>query len=184
MLEAMEEVLGDSLFGTLSNVFAQMEVAEEEIAAAKEKWPEKALALDTAFSILNSPIMNGIPVMTRNEAKGLELYRVHCRQLLRNIAEGHDVDRLTLMELSIVLALGSTHTVPPPTELSFLVDGDEETVRAYGAEPLSPREADHWWPVLERWCRTIYGRVGLKPRSHTYRKALRERKRVHQPMLL
>jgi hypothetical protein len=79
------------------------------------------------------------------------------------------------MELSIVVTRGSTYLVPPPSELSQMILSDAETVEAYGpVEPLPGYPAEHWWPIIEQWGRTIYQAASGETRAAMYKRCLRD----------
>jgi hypothetical protein len=175
---AFEEPLGeDSPFPLMANCFRQMEIAEEEIAAAMKEHPEKSEMINATFPILNSPVMMDAPD---------ELYRVHARQLIRNIVEEISPNRLTKAEVAVIISKGSMHTVPPAESLSLLafsspgvVDAMQAGMKAAGLEtmeayPVDPALYEHYWPLMEQWCRKIYDTINLEHRSKAYAKSLRE----------
>ena len=90
----LEELLGSSTMGVISGAFRRMEIAEDEIAAAKTRWPLQAHGLHQAFRIL-------VPSSLIQELSD-DVYRSHCRQLLERVAAGaseRDLDAPTRAEL-------------------------------------------------------------------------------------
>lgn len=80
--EILVDVLGGPLAGTIGRAFDLMETAEEEIAAAMRRHPEKAEQLNAAFHLLCPPDL-------LCEAPEL-LYGFHAGELLERVASGAD----------------------------------------------------------------------------------------------
>ena len=85
------------MFGfDLGGLFECMDWAEEEIAAARARFPRAADLLFHSFTLLR-PGTN----LTRS---GTEfVYRSHCRELLDRVARGHDTRTATAAEICCVL---------------------------------------------------------------------------------
>lgn len=169
MLETLKDLVPG--FADALGVFDQVFVAEEEIARAKEEWPGKADRLHCAFRALHSPIMEVAPSA---------MYRVHCRQFLRNLAEGVDLDRPTRPEVAVMVSLGSLH-VFPGNELGRFAMTDAETLDAFGGIfkkeirlVSMPREHEHLWPVVTDWCRKVYRQRVGETRARIYARSLQE----------
>jgi hypothetical protein len=79
-------------------VFALAGIAEEEIAAAVERRPDRAPALQAAFLLLSPGEF---------ASYGERLYRSHARELLERVIEGKGVALGTDAECLIALSLGS-----------------------------------------------------------------------------
>jgi hypothetical protein len=92
---AATELLGAGLGGTIVHTFRCMEIAEEEIAAAKARHPLIAAQLHEGFREL------GPPVVLREA--GERLYRAYCREMLARIAVGSPLGTATTAELLALL---------------------------------------------------------------------------------
>jgi hypothetical protein len=87
---------------TISGIFKRMDIAEQEIAAAQERYPEKADLLWECFAMCKPPdLLDG---------KADVMYRAHCRELLERVAEGEDVAEPTNAELMAAFSLVSPAT--------------------------------------------------------------------------
>jgi hypothetical protein len=95
LFTAASEILGGSLSGTIAHTFQCMEIAEEEIAAAKARHPLLAAQLHDGFRELRPPAV-------LREA-GERLYRVYCREVLARIVTGSPLGTATTAELLAVL---------------------------------------------------------------------------------
>jgi hypothetical protein len=95
LFTAANELLGDGLGGTIAHTFRCMEIAEEEIAAAKARQPLHAAQLYDGFRELRPPVV-------LREA-GERLYRVYCREMLARIAAGSPLGAATTAELLALL---------------------------------------------------------------------------------
>ena len=137
----------------LCNVFTQVEIAEEEIKKAQLQYPDKEDVIWDSFPILRSPILDSIPSADVSNT----LFRTHCRQLLRYVAEGVDLDRPTLVEAAIIVCKLS-ESAPVQFELAAMVQSDKETMDAFGLEnyAISVEMGDVYWPELTRACVRIY----------------------------
>lgn len=115
-----------SLGNTLSNVFKQMEIMEEEIARAISNHPDKAGQIDNAF-LLGSPsdLMNTIPTLDERA------YRSHVRELLNRVANGTDVSLGTNLEMLIILVHASL-SAPLDRVNSYLYG--QLFIKVYGKE--------------------------------------------------
>jgi hypothetical protein len=95
LFTAASELLGTGLAGTIAHTFRCMEIAEEEIAAAKAQHPLLAAPLHDGFREL-------CPPSVLREA-GEPLYRAYCREVLARIAAGQALAPATTAELLAVL---------------------------------------------------------------------------------
>jgi len=169
--DAFTELLGnEGPLTTIAGAFKQMEIAEEEISAMKKGYPGRADLMDAAFAILFSPIMVGVPDA---------LYRVHARQLLQVLIDGDPIDRLTKAETAVVISSGSMHTGPPPDSLSMLALSSKEVCDVIGGSDIyvdiDPAAYEHFWPLMEQWCKKIYADFGFDLRSKTLKESLNRR---------
>jgi hypothetical protein len=104
----VSELLGNQLGRDLSDVFDQTQWAEEEIAAAQQRWPGQADSLWHAFSVLApSPVLNQI-------RPAEFVYRSHFRELLARVAGGRDTRPATDAELACACCY-ATLQIPPGT---------------------------------------------------------------------
>ena len=83
----------------VANAFKHMKIAEEEIEAAKQRYPNKAAQLHNSFKLLCPP--ETFASFTS------ELYRAHAKELLQRIARGKDLSLATRAELCIALSEAS-----------------------------------------------------------------------------
>jgi len=95
LFTAARELLGEGLGGTIAHTLRCMEIAEEEIAAAKARHPLLAAQLHDGFRELCPPAV-------LREA-GERLYRTYCREMLARIAAGSPLSSATTAELLAVL---------------------------------------------------------------------------------
>jgi hypothetical protein len=95
LFTAARELLGEGLGGTIAHTFRCMEIAEEEIAAAKARRPLLAAQLHDGFRELCPPAV-------LREAGEL-LYRAYCSEMLARIATGSPLGSATTAELLAVL---------------------------------------------------------------------------------
>jgi hypothetical protein len=87
---------------TISGVFKRMEIAEQEIAAAQERHPQKADLLWECFAMCKPPdLLND---------KSDVMYRAHCRELLERVAAGENVAEPTNAELMAAFSVVSLAT--------------------------------------------------------------------------
>jgi len=122
------------------------------------------------------------------------LYEVHVRQYLRQIAAGLDPDRPTPTELSVMVSLGSLHTVPPKFEVSRLFHSNRETMlEGYGDafkndgyltdgfQPYANKMDSLWWQegadVMRKFYRhnSVSRLTNFKTRSEILRRSCKER---------
>lgn len=78
----------------------RMGIAEEEIAAAQSRHPEKADSLRGAFMSLVPPVSMRGPVCP-------DVYRAHVRELLERVAAGRPTGPITDAEVLLALSWGS-----------------------------------------------------------------------------
>jgi len=100
MAETITDLLGP-VGGRILRVFECMEIAEEEIAAAIERYPVLGVAINAAFKHL-------YPTRALDGARD-EVYRAHCRELLERVADGEDVRPGTKAEVMMTLSRLSQH---------------------------------------------------------------------------
>lgn len=99
------EVLGQAMGATATSAFARMEIAEEEIAAAKERHPLWDAALDDMFMKLRPA---AILIEVHNK-----VYRLHCRELLERVPRGQPLKPGTDAEVCAMFMTASL--IAPPT---------------------------------------------------------------------
>jgi hypothetical protein len=87
---------------TISGIFKCMDIAEQEIAAAQERHPEKAGLLWECFALCKPPSLL--------DGKADVMYRAHCRELLERVATGEDVAEPTDAELMAAFSVVSLAT--------------------------------------------------------------------------
>ncbi len=125
----VDEVFG-SAAATIRSTFRAMEIAEEEISAAKKRHPLAAAAIHEAFRIL-------CPSDLLREASD-RLYGAHCRELLDRVAansQGPDLSRPTAAELCAAL---SQLSAAGPLSHDYVVAYGEVFRRAFpDAEPVN-----------------------------------------------
>ncbi|GEM_PF-5121020 len=98
LLSRITEVVGgDPLWRVLGNVFDEMEWVEDEIARAKERWPQLADRIDRLFGLRTRSV---VPPGMWTE----RLARLHIRELAERIANGGDLRPPTLAEKLFVIA--------------------------------------------------------------------------------
>jgi len=102
--KVVEKVLGNSLFSFIQRMFQLMEITENEIEKAKQRWPERTDMLHRSFMLLR-------PTSEAMSDVGEVFYRHHCREILRRVAEGGDTRMGTTLE--VVLALREASLVSP-----------------------------------------------------------------------
>ncbi|TDB90898.1 hypothetical protein E1264_03465 [Actinomadura sp. KC216] len=114
----------DSIESSLTGLFSQMEIAEEEIELAQKRHGEPLLLRDTDGRPVNmdemGPIWHSFRLLGPDPDRGFPermetelLYRQHCAELLDRVAEGLDTRAATGAEL--VIALSEASMVAPLT---------------------------------------------------------------------
>ena len=105
----VREIVGPGLSVVFSSIFRRMEIAEEEIAAARGTTEmDQDDPLWQAFQILGG---NG------DERMNTEfVYRAHCRELLERVKNGQDTRPATDAEISCAIA-GASMAAPLPSPL-------------------------------------------------------------------
>jgi hypothetical protein len=88
---AMEDLFGAQQYGQIMNIFAQIEIADEEIRAAQERHPEQAEMIDGLFLWLR-------PKSDLERKMTLEMYRGHIRELIERVVAGKDTELPTSAE--------------------------------------------------------------------------------------
>lgn len=164
-LDALSQVLDAG--GLLPNVFAQIEIADRIVREFVAQRPESAATLNAAFRLCASPLVcPGLPPA---------IFEAHCRQLLRLLLSGEDLDRPTLIEAAVMICKVS-EKAPPITDAVLLITGDAETMQAFGLEPVGAPDyiGNHLWPQLRATCRRVYKAAYGKTRSQLMRDFLKE----------
>ena len=108
-----ETILGRPLATHLEILFECMELAEKEIASAKQRSPEHAERLHTAFLALqpSTPLLHRCPE---------RLFRAHCRELLERVTKSHDLRPATTAEVVAVLsAMSLEHPLDRPATVLY-----------------------------------------------------------------
>jgi hypothetical protein len=82
----------------IGELFAMMEIAEDEIAKAKRRHPKYADAIHNAFQYMCPQNIAGW-----GGAINTDLYRHHCRQICDRIATGEDINLATDAELLLAM---------------------------------------------------------------------------------
>lgn len=99
-LEAILTKLDSDRSNLIVSSFRRMRIAEEEISAAKRRFPKRAHArVHNAFVLLCPP-----PII---QDRGDALYRMHCRELIARAAHGHPNAEATDAETLAVLLVTS-----------------------------------------------------------------------------
>jgi hypothetical protein len=143
------EILEDLTRG-LADVFARMQWAEDEIAAAMRRHPQHADRLWHSFAIL-------APRAEHGDRMGTEPgYRAHCRELLDRVAAGQDTRPGTRVEVIIGL-LQAADTAPLNTAGFALL------ARIWTAARLP--DVDHLSDVLGHYEAITGSRVDAEERS-------------------
>lgn len=184
-LRGADDPDGSAAVEVMNITFAAIEVAEEEIAAAKVAYPDHADAIDNVFAVAYSP---AIPVRAP-----IGLHRTHVRQLCRAVAQGSDLDVPTLVEWACIVGMGSIElAVAPSTNMCVPFMRDAETMAAFGQE--AQPYPDHLGAELVEGMKAAYRHAYAaqhwthKPRAEAYRQCRREREaqiaRQSQPSLL
>lgn len=109
----VRNILGASLTGVLRNLFDCMEIAEEEIAAAKAIAPDGVTEkrIDDAFRYLSpSDLLQN---------KTLELYRAHAHEIIARVAAGEDLRPGT--EAEVLAALCESSLAAPLNSIAALL---------------------------------------------------------------
>jgi len=98
-VKKMLDMLPKEIRKVISSAFDHMRIAEEEIAAAKSRYPKKAAELHASFRLLcpGESFAKYAP----------QIYRAHAKELLQRIARGKDLALSTRAELCIVLSEAS-----------------------------------------------------------------------------
>jgi len=91
-----QELLPHALASRLQNFFDLVAIAEEEIAAAIQRYPQQAVALWDQFKMLSPSA-----ALSRLTS---QVYRAHCRELLERVAAGEDTRPATLAEILVTVS--------------------------------------------------------------------------------
>jgi len=109
--ETLADLLPPSLARTIRSTFDRVDIAEEEIAAAKRRFPLCASAIHGAFALL-------CPTDLIRDLSD-DVFRYHCKEILERVANGQDVRPGTTAELLGFLSNASQ--TAPPTRVSALL---------------------------------------------------------------
>jgi len=97
MNELVSELIGPRFSDALDRLFRAMEIAEEEITRAQERWPGKREEIWDTFKYLSLGTCS-IP-----EGYSDRVYRAHCREILERVAGGEDLRPGTDAECMVAL---------------------------------------------------------------------------------
>jgi len=111
LLDAIGELVSPPLANVITGTFRRMELAEEEIAAAKKRHPDQAAALNDTFRHLVPP-----PLLRNLDD---QVYRAHCREILELVATGDDIREGTTAE--VIAALAESSQAAPLTRTATLL---------------------------------------------------------------
>ncbi len=95
-MNLLADVFGGA-WSTIASVFAEVVWVEEEIAAAKARWPEHAAAIDRLFELR-------LHCVAAPGEWPESLSRLHIRELAERIVQGKDLRPPTLAEMLYVLS--------------------------------------------------------------------------------
>lgn len=160
-LEALRAILGGPLTSVLGGAFRKMEIAEEEIAEAKSRWPQHAERIHRAFRLL-------CPSEALTSAAE-KLYRRHCQETLERIAAGEDTRTATRAELASVLS-----------EMSLAAPLDRSATLLYWRTftALFPKDAEELRSGIGPVAADAYDETCAKDLERKLRKKLRVPTRV------
>ena len=109
--DSLADLMPPSLARTVRTTFERMEIAEEEIEAAKIRHPKESESIHRAFGLL----CPSNPIRDLSD----DVFRFHCREILDRVASGQDVRQGTTAELLGFLSEASQ--MAPPTRVSALL---------------------------------------------------------------
>lgn len=109
--DSLGDLIPPSLARTVRTTFDRVDIAEEEIRAAKRRFPTCASEIHAAFALL-CPTE---PLRDLSE----DVFRFHCKEILERVANGHDVRLGTTAELLGLLS--NVSQMAPPTRVSVLL---------------------------------------------------------------
>lgn len=93
----MFELMGGGVMSTMGWVLDAVQVAEEEIERASEECPKSAKSIDAAFRKLQ-------PTTVFQEHPVMDVYRHHCKELLRRVVGKEKLAPATRVEAMLGLA--------------------------------------------------------------------------------
>lgn len=166
LFTAANEFLGAHLGSTIAHAFRCMEIAEEEIAAAKVRFPLVASQLHDGFRELCPPVV-------LREA-GERLYRAHCREMLARIAGGTPVGPATTAE---ILAVLQAMSLAAPLERAATALYWERFAETFPADAARLRSETAPWPPRPDRAKKLEGE--LRRQLARARVAARQRERNH-----
>lgn len=137
--ERLNAILSPQEAGAITQTFRRMEIAEREIARAKEEFPLLATQIHESFRAL-------CPTEPLRRLSD-KVYRHHCRELLERVASGRDLRPGTDAELVAVISEASL-AAPPDRATTYLYwqlfervfPGEAGVIR----EDLGPVHADDY----------------------------------------
>jgi len=97
MNELVNELIDPRFSNALDRLFRAMEIAEEEITKAQERWPEKRKEIWDMFKYL------GLGTCTIPEGYADQVYRAHCQEILERVVGGEDLRPGTDAECMVAL---------------------------------------------------------------------------------
>lgn len=109
--DSLSELMPPSLARTVRTTFERVDIAEEEIQAAKLRFPARASEIHSAFACLCPTD----PIRDLSD----DVFHFHCRELLERVAKGQDLRPGTTAELLGLLSNASQ--MVPPTRVSALL---------------------------------------------------------------
>lgn len=96
----LNEIMGSRLGGWIKSAFDCMEMAEEEIARAQKRFPDKKQEIWESFMLLSpTEVLEG---------KTDRVYRAHARELLERVGRGQDTRKGTAAELLCAMLAAAT----------------------------------------------------------------------------
>jgi hypothetical protein len=93
----MNELMGDGVMSTIRWALDAMQVAEEEIERASKEHPKNAKRIDATFRKLQ-------PTTVFQEHPVMDVYRYHCKELLRRVVGKEKLAPATRVEVMLGLA--------------------------------------------------------------------------------
>lgn len=113
ILQAIQSLdSGNSFWGRVSALFDKMEIAENEIAKAKERYPEDAERLHDCFKLM----CPSAPLSDRPD----KLYRAHCRELLERVHNNIDARPGTAAEVLAIMSTWSLEHMPDHNAVALM----------------------------------------------------------------
>ena len=125
------EIFGDDA-ARINHLFTCMEIAEEAIADAQEKHPDKAEEIFNSFRLLQPS-----PLLQLSKHHSLQLFRHHAKELVLRVAQDNDIKPATTAELASLFC-----------EISLVQPLHHDYVAAYAKvfTAVFPTKAQEIWP--------------------------------------